>query len=365
MHQNPISRHTSGLVLTLISALTMLAGCEQPEPPVIVDSRPVKTVIAGSGSGIDQRTFPAVVDAIRKADISFRVSGKLDSILVKEGDRVKKGQLLATLDDTDFRIALDDRKASFETARANYERARELVDKGAISRVDHDNIRARFFTAEAALKEAEQNLEYTRLLASFDGVIAKRYVENYEEVVLSKTIFSLEDVSSLKLIIDVPENLMIMINSHPERDKRKLVAEFDRIPGKRFDLEFLEAATKADPGSKTFKVTLTMPGTPEYNILPGMTATVIADVFPDESSTDEFVTLPVSAVVADSSKQPVVWVVNENSMTVHSKPVSTGLITGGSIQVSGLNGGERVVTAGAAFLREGMKVTLLQTGEQP
>jgi RND family efflux transporter MFP subunit len=365
MYQNPTSRHIYGRVLTLILALTFLAGCEQPEPPVTVGSRPVKSVVAGNSSGLDQRTFPAVVDAIRKADISFRVSGKLDSILVKEGDRVKKGQLLATLDDTDFKIALDDRKASFETAKANYERAKELVEKGAISRVDHDNIRAKFFTAEAALKEAEQNLEYTRLLASFDGVIAKRYVENFEEILKSKTIFSLEDVSSLKLIIDVPENLMIMINQHPERDKRKVVAEFDRIPGKRFDLEFLEAATKADPSSKTFKVTLTMPRAEGFNILPGMTATVIADIFPDETSVGEFVTLPVSAVVADSNKQPVVWVVDENDMTVHAKPVGTGLIAGDSIQVSGLNGGERVVTAGAAFLREGMKVTLLKTGEQP
>lgn len=365
MYQNPPHGHIYGRVLALILAATPLAGCEQPEPPVIVDSRPVKSVVAGIGSGLDQRTFPAVVDAIRKADISFRVSGKLDSILVKEGDRVKEDQLLATLDATDFKIALDDRKASFETARANYDRAKELVEKGAISRVDHDNIRAKFFTAEAALKEAEQNLEYTRLLASFDGVIAKRYVENFEEILKSKTIFSLEDVSSLKLIIDVPENLMIMVNSHPERDTRKIVAEFDRIPGTRFDLTFLEAATKADPSSKTFKVTLTMPRAEGYNILPGMTATVIADMFPDESATDEFVTLPVSAVVADSSKQPVVWIVDEDDMTVHSKPVTTGLITGDSIQVSGLNGGARVVTAGAAYLREGMKVTLLQTGEQP
>ena len=92
---------------------------------------------------------------------------------------------------------------------------------------------------------------------------------------------------------------------------------------------------------------------------------VIADLFAEESSGDDFVTLPASAVVADSSKQPVVWVVDEDSMTVHSKPVTTGLLTGGSIQVTGLRGDERIVTAGAAFLREDMKVTLLETGEQP
>ena len=168
--------------VTLILALSLvLAACEEPPQTYMASSRPVKTIVVGDTVAGDSRTFPAVVDAIQKADISFRVRGKIQNILVKEGDEVKKGQLLAELDPTDFNIRLKDRQASYNTAKANYDRAKELVDKGAISRVDHDNIRAEYFTATANLDGAEQELLYTRLNANFDGSIAKRHVENVAE----------------------------------------------------------------------------------------------------------------------------------------------------------------------------------------
>jgi multidrug efflux pump subunit AcrA (membrane-fusion protein) len=103
----------------------------------------------------------------------------------------------------------------------------------------------------------------------------------------------------------------------------------------------------------------------DYNVLPGMTATVFAEVFATEAGETLTAELPVTAVVADANKEATVWVVDEDTMTVSARPVETELITSNSILVSGLEPGDRVVTAGAAFLREGMKVSLLQTGEQP
>lgn len=351
---------------TLVSCL-LISACEKPPAPIVAESRPVKTMVIGGSQSGDTRTFPAVVDAIQKADISFRVSGKVEKILVREGDQVKKGDVLAKLDPTDFEIKLRDRQASYDTAKANYDRAKKLVAKGAISKVDHDNIRATFHTAKANLKEAQQDLEYTKLKANFDGYIAKRYIENYEEVLGSQKIFSLEDVSALKLIIDVPENLMISIDkSNKDSDvKRSLHADFDSIKDQHFPLHFVEATTKADPTTRTFKVTLRMDAPKEYNILPGMTATVSAELFQQEAAITGSVALPVSAVVADNKKHATVWVVDETTMTVHPEPVDAGLLTGDSILVDGLTNGERIVIAGAAFLRDGMKVTLLNTGEQP
>ncbi len=350
-------------VLLLLSFLG-LGACDEPLPPVAVHSRPVKTMVVSGISDTDTRSFPAIVDAIQKADISFRVRGKIQKILVKEGDKVSRGQLLAELDPTDFRIRLKDREASYKTAKANYDRAKTLVEKGAISKVDHDNIRAKFFTAKANLDEAKQDMAYTKLKASFDGFIAKRYVDNFEEVLASQTIFSLEDTSALKLIIDVPENLMIAIDKD-RSGTRKLFARFDTIKDRSFPLKFVEATTKADEITKTFKVTLKMDKPPAYNILPGMTATVYAQILPSEITATQNIPLPVSAVVANSKKQATVWVVDEETMTVHPQKVTTGFLAGDTIQVSGVEAGERVVTAGAAFLRDGMKVTLLQTGEQP
>jgi RND family efflux transporter MFP subunit len=292
------------------------------------------------------------------------VNGKIQNIFVKEGDQVKKGQVLAELDPTDFEITLKDREASFATAKANYDRAVELVAKGAISKVDHDNLRASFHTAKANLNSAEQDLIYTKLKANFDGLIAKRYVENFEEVILSKKIFALEDVSSLKIIIDVPENLMIAVDKSQNRD-RGLYAKFDTIRDKQFPLKFREATTKADPKTKTFKVTLEMASSENYNILPGMTGTVYVEMFQSESHANTPISLPVSAIVSDNAKQATVWIVDEKTMTVKPKNITPGAMSGDSMRVNGLNPGDRVVIAGASFLRENMKVTLLKTGEQP
>ncbi len=351
---------TSSLLVTSL----LLGACEEPQPTVVAKSRPVKTIVIDSESVGNIRRFPAVVDAIQKADISFRVRGKVQKVYVKEGSKVKEGDLLAELDPTDFEIRLSDRKASYKTAKANYDRASELVEKGAISKVDHDNIRAKYFTASANLKEAKQELIYTKLKAQFDGFIAKRHVENFEEVLASQTIFSLEDISEIKLLVDIPENLMIKIQRKYD-DKRELNAVFDNIGTEQFPLTFVETTTKADANTKTFKVTLKMTAPEDYSILPGMTATVFAKLFTAEVGTNKQSYLPASAVIADTSKKATVWIVDEKTMTAHPKSVSTGLMSGRLIQVEGLQPGDRVITAGASFLREGMKVTLLETGEQP
>lgn len=341
----------------------ILSACEEPPQTYVASSRPVKTIVISEDMAGDTRTFPAVVDAIQKADISFRVDGKVQKILVKEGDEVKKGQVLAELDPIDFEIRLNDRKANYATAKANYDRARELVEKGAISRVDHDDIRAKYHTAKANLSAAEQDLLYTKLKANFNGNIAKRHVEKFEEVMLSQPVFSLEDVSALKIKIDVPENLMIIIKTNRGKT-RSLHAIFDNISNQEFPLSFVESTTKADVNTKTFKVTLKMPNPEGYNVLPGMTATVHAEMFPDESLSPSAVAVPVSAIISDSQKQATVWIVNEESMTVSPKKVTPGTMIGNIMQVDGLSAGDRVVVAGAPFLRNNMKVTLLETGEQ-
>ena len=347
----------------ILASSFFISGCEEPQQTIVASSRPVKTMVIGEQQSGDSRSFPAVVDAIQKADISFRVNGKINKMLVKEGDEVKKGQLLAELDPTDFKITLKDRQASYDTAKANYDRAVELVKKGAISQVDHDEIRAKYHSAKANLDTARQDLRYTKLKANFNGYIAKRHVENFEEVIFSQEIFSLEDVSALKIKIDVPENLMIIINTSGQ-NARQLYAVFDNISDRQFPLRFLEASTKADPNTKTFKITLKMQTPDNYNVLPGMTATVFAQLHPEEVQSDTSVTLPVSAIIADNKKQATVWVVDEKSMTVNPKNVTPGLMVGDTMQVEGLSPGERVVIAGAHFLRNNMKVTLLKTGEQ-
>jgi RND family efflux transporter MFP subunit len=340
-----------------------LTGCGEEETAQEIEVvRPVKTLVVGGGDGGSTREFPGVVDATQKADISFRISGKLKSISIKEGDQVVEGQELAKLDQTDLKITLADRKASYDTAKANFDRAAKLVKKGHISKTDYDKLKANYAGAKAGLESAQQDIKYATLRASFAGYISKRYVENFEEVSAKQTIFSLQDVSSLDIKIDISENLMIRAKKN--KNKRHLYATFNAIKDKQFPLTVKEISTQADEQTQTYQATLNMKPPENYRILPGMSATVVANMKGMEQTESNWVNLPVSAVISNLEKQGTVWLVDETNMTVSPRTVETGALTGRNVAVIGLNLGDRIVIAGAAFMREGMKVSLLETGEQ-
>ncbi len=342
----------------------VLSGCQKPEeptgePPV----RPVKTmqVTAGATGGV--RQFPARIDSLNKADLSFRVPGKVKQILVVEGQEVKKGELLARLDDTDYRIVVNDRRASYQKARKDFLRAKKLIKQGYISRTDFDKLEAAFKSARAALRAAEQDLAYTRLSAPFGGAVAKRYVEQFEEVRPNQPVLALSDTSRLKVIFDVPENIIQSIDRSDKKGRVEVWATFDTLPEKRFPLQFLEASTRADPQTQTFKVTFTMPRPEQLNVLPGMTASVTVDLTHVLRATEGQL-LPLTAVTADAALEPIVWVVDGNN-TVHARKVRLGGMRGSRVEVlEGLEEGMRVVTAGTAYLAEGMKVRLMPEKEQ-
>ncbi|MBK5967349.1 efflux transporter periplasmic adaptor subunit, partial [Thiorhodovibrio winogradskyi] len=197
-----------GCVLLLI-CLPLLSGCSQeaePEgsPPV----RPVKTLVVESPDLGGERNFPGRVDAEAKAELAFRVPGTVAELMVKEGDRVEKGQVLITLDATDYEIQLRNAQASFERAQNDFNRAKELVDDGFISRTDFDAKEAEYKNAQAALERAQQDVEYTQLKASFDGTISQRYVERFEEVQAKQPVLAMQDNNSLQVKVDVPENII-------------------------------------------------------------------------------------------------------------------------------------------------------------
>lgn len=353
----------------MIGIFFLLAGCQgENQGPVKETARPVKTMIVGSAGSGGIRNFPGSVDTSRRADLSFRVDGRLYKLPVKEGDDVEKGQVLAELDPKDFQIVVNDKQASFNRAKADYDRAQKLVGKGHISRMDFDRLEADYKSRLADLEKAKQDLSYTVLKAPFSGTIAQRYVQNFEEVVLNEIVFALRDNSLLEVKIDVPEIIMLRIISKEGDvdDDIPVFASFDSVPGKRFSINFKEISTKADPKTKTFLATYTMPAPKELRVLPGMTATVTADLSKELSdSRQDFYYVPVSAVTGDAKLDSRIWVVDEATMKVHPQSVKLGEMKGSTVEVlDGIKGQERVVTAGAGYMADGMKVLLMEQPEQ-
>ena len=357
------------LVSALILAI-LLAACSEPPPVVPVDTtRPVKTLLIEAQDIDAVRSFPAVIDAGRKAELAFRIPGTVQELPVKEGEKVVEGEVVARLDKKDYQIVLNDHQARYNNAKKNFARGKELIKDGFISRVDFDRLEAEYESTKSAFESASQDLEYTDLKAPFSGVLAKRHIDAFQEVAAKQTIMELQDVNYLEVKVEIPENLVRAIRETGKYDKTNrdsvpMNVSFENLPGESFDLTFKEVATRADPQTQTFQVTYTMDQLESTSIFPGMTATATAD-FTRIFSKGTVFAVPSSAIVGDYKLEPAAWVVDEKSMTVKPRPVKVGRLLGDKIEVlGGLEPGDRIVTAGAAFLDAGMKITLLKQSEQ-
>ena len=378
--KNPLANRAFPALVCLLIAVALLAtscGKEEEQAPVSEVIRPVKvmTVIARGGGGGLQ--FPGRVRADKRVELAFKVvAGRLIELPIagKEGGYVKKGELLARIDPKDFQTELNKAKgrlkqaeAALDLAKSEYERVKRIrkEDPGATSQAMVDKRRetvneaqGRIRSLKATVDKAKNQLNYTYLRAPFAGIIAKRYVDNFQEVKPKQPVARLEDVSQVEILIDLPENVMAV--SREEADEAvKVIAEFPAAPGKQYPLKLKEYATKADPATQTYQVVLRMPQPKDINVLPGMTATVSISL-PEERATEaRSIFIPAIAVLTDPDGNNYVWLVDSANMTVKKKKVNVGRLAGSeNIDVlEGLKGGETLVVAGVKALQEGMKVS--------
>jgi RND family efflux transporter MFP subunit len=333
-------------------------SCRKEKEKVTEDiARPVKLMTIESDQTEQQMSYPGTVRASQRVDLAFRVSGPLIELPIDEGQKVEKGQIIARILPRDFETELASRKARTLEASQQYQRYRDLYIKKQVSKADFDKYKAQYDIAKAREKEASDALDDTNLRAPFSGVIAKRYVENFEDVQAKQPIVSLQDISYIEILIDVPELLMAQLR---KRGSRVAFAQFAAAPGEEYALELKEFSTQADPKTQTYQVTLSMPAPRNVNILPGMTATVVGRTLGDEEDNIGAV-IPALAIFSDQGGIPHVWLVNENTMTVHARKVTTGELTGTDsiLVIEGLNPGDMIATSGVNNLREGMKVKQL------
>jgi RND family efflux transporter MFP subunit len=364
------SNWTCSAIAFMVAFLAVLVvSCgkkEEPVPEEVV--RPAKVMTVSSLDEELRRTYPGRVRATQRADLAFQVNGPLIELPAEEGQEVKKDDLVARIDPRDFEVnlrnaqgQLSKARAALELAEKDYQRVTRIKkkDPGAVSdamvdkaREAMDGAKAQIKSLRADVEAANLQLSYTYLRAPFSGVIAKRYVENFQEVRAKQPIVSLQDISEIEILVDVPESLM----ATAWRGTGRAVAEFATTPGKEYDLTLKEYSTEADPRTQTYRLVLTMPAPEGVNILPGMTAKVSGYQVTQDSGS-RFV-IPAIALFADEAGNSTVWVVDQENKTVHQRKVKTGELTGTeSIEiVDGLESGETIAISGVSQLREGMTI---------
>ncbi|MDX1536182.1 efflux RND transporter periplasmic adaptor subunit [Arsukibacterium sp.] len=352
-------RRFSKLLLIVCSG-AMLTACTEPAPqstePLI---RPVKLYQVGSDAGGAVRQFPAVVEPTVRANLTFRVSGKLVELLARPGQQVQNGELLARLDDTDFKLKLDQARARYELAQTQFNRAEQLIAQNLVSQAVFDEAKAQLQVAQADLSTAETALSYTRLQAPFAGIISRLLVENHENIAAQQPIMELQVRDQVDVVIQVPED--VISNVRKDFDYQPEVV-FDSHPMYRYRARIREWDTRADPATNSFKVVFSMATPTEFNVLSGMTANVIAEVSKINAAYVDALFIPASALflpndTALPSQQSYVWVFQPDTGRVDRRAVTVSSLTSaGAAITAGLTAGEQVVSAGVQHLTEGQQV---------
>jgi RND family efflux transporter MFP subunit len=358
------------IIVFMVSSIICIVytGCTEKEaPPEII--RPVKYEQVYATGGKRDRSFSGVAQAGLESKLSFKVSGTLEKINVKVGDRIQAGSVIARLEATDFNIqvqqaeaALVQAKAQERNANASYERAMTLYEDRNISKSEFDAARAAAESARAAVKSTDRQLELARrqlnyavLKAPVDGSIASVPVEENENVQAGQTIVRLTSGSQIEVQLSIPEVLIAEIE-----EGSKVTVRFDAVPDKEFTATVTEVGVAATGMATTFPVTVKLDRS-EPEVRPGMAASV---TFRFGSLDDRkcFI-LPTHAVSEDQNGR-FVYVVEpitgEAGMgEVHRKSVTIGDLTRDGLEVlDGISDGDRVITAGISRISPGMKVKM-------
>lgn len=356
-------RHTrlASVLLGASVALALTACDEQAveQAPVV---RPIKIHTIGKPDAISRREYPGSIRAFQHADMGFEVGGRIEEFYVKEGDDVVQGEVLARLDPRDYEADLRASQANVRKAESDLRRSKNIYkeDPGAISTETIDTHQRAVDVSKANLAIAQKAFEDTKLRAPFSGRMARKLVEDFQNVQAKEPVLVLQDTSTLEIEINVPERDVarraVTADSQDTTEKANPVVIISALPDLEFPAWIKEFASAADPVTRTFSVKLNFKSEKEVNILPGMTARVQVTVDPSRAWT-----IPVSAALADDAGKPYVWKVDSDSMVVSRAPVELGdLVEDRVLITGGLEEGDIVATSGVNQLRDGMQVRFFE-----
>jgi HlyD family secretion protein len=362
-----------GLVVALVLAAAVLFLKELFNPAV-----EIQLATAGLTSPSQTQsvlTASGYVVARRKAAVASKGTGRLVLLNVEEGDQVKKGQLIARLEDADVVAARESARQSLLVAEADlydaktsYERMRILLKQGLIAQAEYDVAEARFKrvvasidVARFALKEAEVAVDNTRIIAPFDGTVLKKNADVGEIVAplagaasSKAAVVTIADMSSLEVDADVSEANITRVA--PEQ---QCEITLDAYPQQRYPGYVTKIVPTADRSKATVLVKIKFK---EYDqrVLPEMSAKIsfLAIGYKPDSADHKLLllTVPETAVATRAGRAVIYQIRDDRAVEV---PVSTGQKLGGLIEIkSGIKEGDKIIAKVDDRIEAGAKVVV-------
>ncbi len=349
---SPAARRTPLLVV-------ILSGCKRETANEAPPARPVRTVVvekSGLGASI---VLTGQIQAEKEVALAFRIGGRIIERSVDAGARVTPDQVLAKLDPQNDLNSLRSARAALAAAEArleqdsnHFDRQETLLKQGWTTRANFDQAQQALRTAQATVDDSKAQLEiaedrvsYTQLKAGLNGTITRRAAESGEVVQAGQMVFTVARDSGWDAVFDVPAQ--VLRTAPADADVIIALTDDPNVTAKG---RVRQVDPQADPVTRTFKVRVAVNDPPSEMRL-GATVTGRMEVDHGHG-----ISIPASALTA-ADRNPAVWVVNPDSMTVALKPVEVLRFDPGTVVLSGgLDGGEIVVTAGVQALHPGQKV---------
>ncbi len=338
--------------LVLIALSLLMAGCSDSKEsskkaPVrvkteVIDKSPSVTLQSGGD------TYVGIVEEHESTAVSFTGMGVVRQMLVREGQAVGRGQLLAVMDDTQARNLLTSAEATMAQANDALQRYGMLHDNGSLPEVQWVEIQSKVAQAKAQLDVAKKNVSDCRLTAPVSGIIGRKLVGAGETVMPSQAVVTILNINSVKVKVAVPEAEMNRIAPNTSSIIRVEAAN-KLVNGGR-----IEKGVQADAMTHTYDVRINVPNA-DHRLLPGMVASVAFGGGSPKAG--QMGLLPVTSVQRRADGHLFVWTVAADS-TVHRTDVTIGSTQGNRIIIiNGVSSGQRVVTEGYQKLSEGTRVT--------
>jgi len=343
----------------LTSLLAISCGKNSEETAEKDTVRPVKAYVIQDLKETVSRTYPGVSSPVNSATITFEVPGKITMIAAEVGKKVKKGDLLARLDDRDFKNTLSKALSEKTRSQAHYNRIKNAAAGGAVSQQDLTNALAAYEAAKASYEIARKALDDTSIYAPFDGEIVARYVERHENVSPKQPIVRIIDNSKMEMTVNLPERIRLAVDEISE-----VWVELDAFKNKKIPAIIYKIGSEPSKTTGTYPVTVRYEQSDDIKLIPGMVGKVGG--FARLKEKDYFVSVPPLSLLKEKDKTYVFKILSDKTLKKQEVTLFNRFpMNADGVPVKGLRKGEIIVAAGANAVHEGMKVKMLDNNYEP
>lgn len=357
--------------LILLLTLAMISCGKKDKDIQKEEAKSVVYEIVGSEENLVKRTYSGTIKSEALSNLSFRVGGTINKRVADLGDVVKKGDILATLDNTEYVLNYEKSladlakgEAAYAEAQANYKRAQTLYLENSISKASYDSSIAQYKSALStvgALKEAlnlsKLKLSYTQLRAPQNGTIGQVKTEVNQIVNAGTTAFVLNSDGERSVEFNVSQSVIGNL-----KQGQSVYITISSLNNKKIDGIITNIGTLSTGYGNTYPVKAKLNNSDSNDIKVGMIANVSLDTLEND---ENIITLPLSSIITGANNEKYVYVIKDiadnkgvskkQKIEISDSPSSEGVIV-----TSGLNFGDLVITKGSNQVLENQKVSLIK-----